>query len=280
MRTDRPPTLLIVAGSDPTAGAGLQADLKTATCLGVYAYTAVTAITLQDGQRVHAVHPLEARQVAEQMRICLTNLPVDAIKLGMLANRGILLAVSEVLHEWPHIPVIADPVLAGTGGGTLLESEGTELYLTHLLPHITLLTPNLPEAERLSGLRVRTLPDMEQAARRLAGHRPTTVLITGGHLPGDTLTDLLWDGKNVELFHSQRLPGPGFHGTGCTLTTAIAVGLAQGKSSSEAVRYALLYLRRAMIDSLPLGAGQRLLNHPPGALPLDPARGDNPPWTP
>ena len=260
MRPHRPPTILIVAGSDPSAGAGLQADLKTVTCLGGYGLTAVTAITVQDSQHVHAVYPLEPQQVAQQMRACLADFAVDCIKLGMLASQEIVLAVAQVLQEWPQIPVVADPVLAGTGGGTLLDAEGKTAFLAHLLPHITLLTPNLPEAEALSGLPMQSLPDMEQAARQLAGGRPTAILVTGGHLPGDTLTDLLWDGQTVQLFGSQRLHGPGFHGSGCTLASAIAVGLAQGKHIADAVYSGLLCLRRAMADSLALGKGQHLLN--------------------
>ncbi|MEO5363904.1 MAG: bifunctional hydroxymethylpyrimidine kinase/phosphomethylpyrimidine kinase [Magnetococcus sp. DMHC-8] len=259
----RPPTVLVVAGSDPTAGAGLQADLKTITCLGGYALTAVTAITVQDTRRVDQVHPLPAWQVAQQMRVCLADLPVDCIKLGMLATADIVLAVTGVLHEWPHIPVVADPVLAGTGGGTLLDAGGRDSLLQHLLPRVALLTPNLPEAQALSGLTVQSLPEMEQAARHLAGQTRTAILVTGGHLPGEELVDLLWHAQQVRHFHSRRRPGPGFHGTGCTLASAIAVGLALGNPLEEAVQAGLTHVRRAMENSLALGRGQRLLHHCP-----------------
>ncbi len=264
-RRQRVPTVLVVAGSDPTAGAGLQADLKTITRLGGYALTAVTAITIQDTQRVHQVHPLPARQVAQQMRVCLADLPVDCIKLGMLATREIVLAVADVLAEWPRIPVVADPVLTGTGGGTLLDAGGREAFLEKLLPWISLLTPNLPEAQMLSGLTVQSVPEMALAARQLAGDSQCAILVTGGHLPGEALTDLLWLDQQVSLFHSRRIPGTGFHGTGCTLASAIAVGLAQGKGGKEAVSLGLAYLQRAMAESLTLGQGQRLL-HPAPSL--------------
>ncbi|MBF0460358.1 MAG: bifunctional hydroxymethylpyrimidine kinase/phosphomethylpyrimidine kinase [Magnetococcales bacterium] len=253
------PVILIVAGSDPTSGAGLQADLKTVTRLGGYALTAVTAITVQDTRHVHQVYPLPAYQVAQQMRACLADLPVNGIKLGMLATREIVLAVAEVLAEWPQIPVVADPVLAGTGGGTLLDAGGHHALLTQLLPLVSLLTPNLPEAQALSGLPVHTLPEMEAAARQLAGQGKTAILVTGGHLPGPLLTDLLWSNQHARQFHSQRIPGAGFHGTGCTLASAIAVGLAQGQSCAEAVQGGLVFVRQAMERGFVLGRGQRLL---------------------
>ncbi|MBF0400409.1 MAG: bifunctional hydroxymethylpyrimidine kinase/phosphomethylpyrimidine kinase [Magnetococcales bacterium] len=259
MGQQRPPTVLVVAGSDPGAGAGLQADLKTITALGGYALTAVTAITVQDTRRVYQVYPLSPQQVVQQMRVSLADVPIDCIKLGMLATRAIVEAVAELLAEWPAIPVVADPVLAGTAGGTLLDAGGRQAFLAALLPRIALLTPNLPEAQALTGSSVQSVGDMLRAARQLAGVQGRAVLVTGGHLVGASLTDLLWDGRAVRHYYSQRLPGT-FHGTGCTLAAAIAVGVAQGKSHDEAVRVALRHLRRAMAESLPLGRGQQILN--------------------
>lgn len=258
--------VLVVAGSDPSAGAGLQADLKTVTSLGGYAMTAVTTITVQDSCSVHHVYPLPGEWVAQQMRVCLADSNVDCIKLGMLATAEIVLAVVEVLTEWPHIPVVADPVLAGTGGGTLLDHGGRQVFLTHLLPLLTLLTPNLPEARALSGLEVGTVADMERAARYLAALTPrgqagkTAVLVKGGHLHGDTMTDLLFDGETLSLFQGQRVSGSGFHGTGCVLASAIATGLAQGKPLKEAVGAGVAYVRRAIQASFVLGKGQRVLH--------------------
>ncbi|MEO5341154.1 MAG: bifunctional hydroxymethylpyrimidine kinase/phosphomethylpyrimidine kinase [Magnetococcus sp. MYC-9] len=268
-----PPTVLVVAGSDPSAGAGLQADLKTVTRLGGYALTAVTAITVQDTRRVYQVYPLPAGQVAQQMRVCLADMRVDCIKLGMLASREIVLAVAEVLAEWPQIPVVADPVLAGTGGGTLLDEGGRQSFLERLLPQIALLTPNLPEAESLSGLRVASVAEMERAAHHLAALSGGSILVTGGHLPGESLTDLLWEEGVAYRFHSRRLAGPGFHGTGCTLASAVAVGLAQGKSGPLAVEAGLRHVRRAMEESqtgLRPEPHQRALpsGRPPGSVTL------------
>ncbi|MEO5349231.1 MAG: bifunctional hydroxymethylpyrimidine kinase/phosphomethylpyrimidine kinase [Magnetococcus sp. YQC-3] len=255
-----PPIILTVAGSDPTAGAGLQADLKTITHLGGYATTAVTAITIQDTQQVHQVYPLPPHQVAEQMRTCLADLPVACIKLGMLANKEILLTVANILRAWPRIPVVADPVLAGSKGGTLLDHNGLQPYLEILLPQLTLLTPNLPETTTLTGLPVHSLPEREQAARQLAQGNQTAILIKGGHGEGEQLTDLLLNKGKIYLFSNPRLPGPGFHGTGCTLASAISVYLAQGNTIEEAVKKGLLFVQQAIANSLPLGKGQHLLN--------------------
>lgn len=265
--------VLVVAGSDPSAGAGLQADLKTVAGMGGYAMTAVTAITVQDTLFVQHVYPLPAEWVAQQMRTCLADMGADCIKLGMLATQEIVLAVAKVLAEWPHIPVVADPVLAGTAGGTLLDKGGHQAFLAKLLPLVTLLTPNLPEAQILSGIEIHSLADMELAARRLvwlaqnsqAGAQNSqaggpAVLVTGGHLPGELITDLFFDGSNVRHFHAQRFPGSGFHGTGCALTSAIATGVAQGKSLDAAVVAGLAFVRRAIEESFALGKGQRLLN--------------------
>ncbi len=257
-----PPVLLTVAGSDPTAGAGLQADLKTITALGGYALTVVTAITVQDTQRVHRVVPLPGALVAQQMRCCLAELPVAGIKLGMLATAEIVLAVAEILAQWPAVPVVADPVLAGTGGGTLLDAGGREAMLQHLLPHITLLTPNLPEAAALTGLDLHTASAREEALARLGQQSGQAVLLTGGHLPGAQLTDLLWAQGHLSAFTHARIAGGPFHGTGCTLASAIAVGLAQGMTMATAIERAQRWVRRCMQESLALGHGQRLLHVP------------------
>ncbi|MBF0429188.1 MAG: bifunctional hydroxymethylpyrimidine kinase/phosphomethylpyrimidine kinase, partial [Magnetococcales bacterium] len=249
--------VLIVAGSDPVAGAGLQADLKTVTALGGYGMTAVTAITVQDTQDVFKVVALDPDLVGQQIRVCLQDIGADCIKLGMLATQEIVAVVAKVLAEFPHIPVVADPVLAGTGGGVLLEKGGYDLFMTALLPRLTLLTPNLPESAALTGLTVVSLPEMEQAARRLQALGSGAVLVTGGHLEGAVVTDVLVTERDVDYFQASRLPGPGFHGTGCVLASAIATHLAFGRSVRDAVMAARLHVREAMTNSLDLGKGQR-----------------------
>ncbi|MBF0445645.1 MAG: bifunctional hydroxymethylpyrimidine kinase/phosphomethylpyrimidine kinase [Magnetococcales bacterium] len=251
--------ILIVAGSDPTAGAGVQADLKTITALGGYAMTVITAITVQDTNKVYEVKPVSADLVAQQMAVCLADIGADAIKLGMLATAEIVEAVAEQLAAHPDIPVIADPVLAGTGGGELLDGLGRAKFMDLLLPHIDLITPNGPEAQTLTGLAVRNQQEQEQAARKLAQYG-CGVLLTGGHLPEEKIVDLLLDkAGNLYPFVSQRLQGATFHGTGCTLASAIALHMARGIPLHEGVEYALAYLHKAMVGSLALGSGQRIL---------------------
>ncbi|NGZ05448.1 MAG: hydroxymethylpyrimidine/phosphomethylpyrimidine kinase, partial [Magnetococcales bacterium] len=209
--------LLIVAGSDPVAGAGMQADLKVATGMGVYGMTAVTAITIQDTARVVRVEPLSAELVAQQMRVCLADVGADAIKLGMLATGEIVRAVVGVLRDHPGIPVVADPVLAGTGGGMLLESGALESYRELLIPLVTLLTPNLPEAAALTALPVATPEQMVMAGVRLRELGARAVLVKGGHLEGEGVMDWLAYGTGSRFWHGERLVGSGFHGTGCVL---------------------------------------------------------------
>ncbi|MBF0357671.1 MAG: bifunctional hydroxymethylpyrimidine kinase/phosphomethylpyrimidine kinase [Magnetococcales bacterium] len=252
--------ILIVAGSDPTAGAGLQADLKTVTALGGYAMTAVTAVTVQDTRSVYEVKALAGDLVARQMTVCLADIGADAIKLGMLATAEVVEAVAGVLALYPNIPVIADPVLAGTGGGLLLDGVGREKFMELLLPHIDLITPNAPEAEVLTGFAVSSYREQELAARKLA-ESGCGVLLTGGHLPGDNIFDLLLERDgSLYQYKNSRLEGgqSGFHGTGCTLASAIAVKTAHGIPLNEAVESAIVYLRQTLTGSLTLGGGQRL----------------------
>ncbi|MBF0142921.1 MAG: hydroxymethylpyrimidine/phosphomethylpyrimidine kinase [Magnetococcales bacterium] len=260
-----PPRVLIVAGSDPSGGAGLQADVRTVTALGGYPMTAVTAITVQDTCRVEAVDPLPGELVERQMRACLEDVGADVIKLGMLATADIVRAVIQVGGDYPAIPIVADPVLAGTGGGTLLDGAGRDLFLSGLLPRLTLLTPNLPEAGILTGLDVDS-PEATLRAAEVLGSSGASVLITGGHRPGEEIVDLLLTGSVTHRFAAPRLPLPdrggrevGCRGTGCILTSAIAVGVAEKLQLVAAIVRARAFLRVGLAASLPLGAGQRLM---------------------
>ncbi|MBF0138052.1 MAG: bifunctional hydroxymethylpyrimidine kinase/phosphomethylpyrimidine kinase [Magnetococcus sp. DMHC-1] len=253
--------VLIVAGSDPVAGAGLQADLKTVSAIGGYAMTAVTAITVQDTRQVYDFLPLEPDWVARQMRVVLQDVGADCVKLGMLGSPGIVAAVAAVLADHPGLPVVADPILVAGGGGSLAKEGAATVLRNLLLPRVTLLTPNVPEAEVLTGLTIDSTATMEQAAQQLAriGCR---VLLTGGHLAsGEIIRDLFFDGQTCHWFASPRRAGPGFHGTGCTLASAVATGVAQGMTLHDAVAHGLDYVRRAVAGSLSLGQGQLLLRH-------------------
>jgi hydroxymethylpyrimidine/phosphomethylpyrimidine kinase len=246
-------TLLIVAGSDPGAGAGLQQDLKTATLLGVYGLTAVTAITVQNSLGVQAVQPVAPEVLEAQLTAVLSDFPVDAIKIGMLATGANVRALAgklEDLEEKP--PLVLDPVLAAGRGGTLLDEDGLDLLQTELFPLTAILTPNVPEAARLTGLATDKPAHLEDAARRLQALGPAWVLAKGGHLPGDPV-DVLTDGKNAYHLPGTRLPAPHNHGSGCLLATALAAHLAQGLTVPEAVNRGRELVTAALRHGLPLG---------------------------
>jgi hydroxymethylpyrimidine kinase/phosphomethylpyrimidine kinase len=248
-------TVLIVAGSDPGAGAGLQQDLKTATLLGVYGLTVVTALTVQNSLGVQAVHPVTPEVVAAQLAAVLADFPVDAVKIGMLGTGANAQAVARRLRDMTKVPpVVLDPVLAAGRGGALLEEGGINVLKTELFPLTTILTPNVPEAARLTGIAIETPDHLEEAARRLQALGPNWVLAKGGHLAGDPV-DVLTDGKNVYHLKGIRLPAPHNHGSGCLLATALAAHLAQEFSVPEAVNQARELVVTALRHGLPLGQG-------------------------
>jgi hydroxymethylpyrimidine/phosphomethylpyrimidine kinase len=255
-------TVLIIAGSDPGAGAGLQQDLKVATLLGAYGLTVATALTVQNSGGVQAVHPVAPEVVAAQLDAVLADFPVDAVKVGMLATAEIVRTVARQLkpllgEEGP--PLVLDPVLAAGGGFPLLTEEGVAALKAELLPLTTLLTPNVPEAALLTGLKITTPADLEDAARRLQALGPRWVLAKGGHLPGEPV-DVLTDGKNAYHLPGPRLAAPHHHGSGCALASACAAGLAQGLSVPEAVNQARDLVRQALRFGLPLGRGTGPVN--------------------
>ncbi len=257
--------VLVIAGSDPIAGAGLQADLKTITALGGYGMTVVTAITVQNRHRVLRVVPLATDLIEQQMTACIEDIGVDTVKIGMLACAEIVTTVSSVLRRYAkNIPIVIDPVLASTTGGTLLDSEGIQFLREQLFSHACLLTPNIPEAEQLTGQSIKDVHAMESAASVLAAFG-VSVLIKGGHLeetsPENRIIDLLFHQGKYHRFIDSRILGPGFHGTGCTLASGIATGIALGKSLEEAVMMARFFVRHAMQNAFQFETGQWLLNH-------------------
>jgi hydroxymethylpyrimidine kinase/phosphomethylpyrimidine kinase len=251
-------TVLIIAGSDPGAGAGLQQDLKVTTLLGAYGLTVVTALTVQNSQGVRAVHPVAPEVVAAQLDAVLSDFPVAAVKVGMLATPALVRTVAERLQGL-DAPLVLDPVLAAGGGFPLLTAEGISRLMEELFPLTHLLTPNAPEAARMAGLEVRTAEDLEAAARRLKDMGPRWVLAKGGHLPGEPV-DVLTDGKNVYHLPGVRLAAPNHHGSGCLLASACAAGLAQGLSMPEAVNRARGLTAQALKYGLPLGRGAGPVN--------------------
>lgn len=258
----QPPRVLIVAGSDSSGGAGIQADLKTLSALGAYGMTAITAITVQNTLGVTDVHAIPSAVVAAQMRSCLEDIGADAIKLGMLHSAELIDAVAEVLAEYPAIPVISDPVMVAKGGAALLQSEAVGALANMILPLAAVVTPNTEEAAVLLGSAVEDEPAAERAARELSDRFDTAVLLKGGHLSGAGVQNLLAqpDGS-VARFVSPRLDTQHTHGTGCTLASAISAGVAAGLPLNQAVSHACGFVHAAIANAPGFGQGHGPIDH-------------------
>ena len=263
--------VLIIAGSDSGGGAGIQADIKAVSALGGFAMTAVTALTAQNTEGVPAIHEVPPDFVAEQIRVVLDDIGADCIKTGMLHRADIIETVTETLAKHaPGVPVVVDPVMVAKGGASLLQAEAVSALKQHMVPLATLLTPNAPEAEALTGMEVRQPGDAIAAARALAELGAGSVLMKGGHLSGDTVSDLLFDeAGGTETFTNPRIDTRHTHGTGCTLASACAVGIAQGLSLRDAVARARAYVIRAIETAPGLGRGNGPLNHAHTAAPFN-----------
>jgi hydroxymethylpyrimidine/phosphomethylpyrimidine kinase len=260
--------VLIVAGSDSGGGAGIQADIKTVTMLGAYAATAITALTAQNTEGVHAVFPIPPEFIRRQIAVVLDDIGADAVKTGMLHDAAVIDAVAaELRQRAPDVPLVVDPVMAAKGGARLIEPEAVETLKRRLIGRATVLTPNLPEAEILSGSPIADVAAMEAAGRELLGLGCRAVLMKGGHLAGDTVTDVLVTASGSRIWRNPRIASRHTHGTGCTLASAIAAGLARGQTVEEAIDGARRYVLRAIATAPGLGRGHGPLNH---AHPLDP----------
>lgn len=256
--------VLIIAGSDSGGGAGIQADIKTVTALGGFAMTAITAVTAQNTLGVQAVHPLPLEIIRAQIESVLGDLGADCIKLGMLHSGDVIDAVALALDRLaPEVPLVVDPVMVAKGGAALLEDSAVAALRTRLIARAHVLTPNVPEAEALTGLSFRSTGDMADAAQLLLGQGAGAVLLKGGHLQADPgqVTDLLVTTRGAQMFTSTRLDTPHTHGTGCTLASAIAVSLAQGMALVEAVARARDYVWQAIASAPGYGHGHGPLNH-------------------
>jgi hydroxymethylpyrimidine/phosphomethylpyrimidine kinase len=253
----RPGRVLVVAGSDSGGGAGLQADIRTITRLGGYAMTAVTAVTVQNTLGVFAVETMPAWLVADQMRTVLDDIGADAIKIGMLATGEIATAAADMLDRpaASGIPVVLDTVLISSSGRVLLDDPGIDVLRRRLLPKAWLITPNLPEAEALTGAKIADLDAMERAAAALLDLGARNVLVKGGHLLGDDLLDLLVGEDGRQEFRHARVHTRHTHGTGCTLASAIAVRLAQGHGLTDAVATAIAHVQAALSRAPGFGDG-------------------------
>jgi len=246
--------VLIIAGSDSGGGAGIQADLKTVSALGVFGMTAITALTAQNSTGVLGVVEIPAEFVAQQIEVCVADIGCDAVKTGMLANAAIIEAVAATLRRHQLRPLVVDPVMIAKSGASLLHADAVAVLRAKLLPLATVLTPNLHEASALLGREVKTLGQMREAARALRELGPKNVVVKGGHLEG-TATDLLFDGEEFVEFRGERIDTKNTHGTGCIFASAIAAGLAQGESVREAVAQAKQFVTAAIRAGLALGRG-------------------------
>ena len=254
-------TALTIAGSDSGGGAGIQADLKTFAAHGVYGTSAITAVTAQNTIGVTALLALEADVVTAQIEAVAGDIAVHAVKVGMLATAAIVEAVAAAIEELELPLVVVDPVLAAKGGERLLDADGVQMLRAELLPRSLVVTPNIPEAEALSGRTIRSLEDAREAARRIQDLGASAVIITGGHAPGDEIVDLLFDGRGFTEWRMPRIATKNTHGTGCTFASAVAANLALGRTLIESGAAAQQYVAGAIRHALPIGRGHGPLDH-------------------
>ena len=254
--------VLIVAGSDSGGGAGIQADIKAVTMLDAFAATAITALTAQNTEGVHGVLPIDPAFIRQQMEVVLDDIGADAVKTGMLHDAAVIETVASVLAERaPETPLVLDPVMVAKGGAPLIQIEAIGALKTRLVPRAAVLTPNLPEAEILVGGTIGDVAAMHEAARALLALGCGAVLLKGGHLDGDTVHDVLATAAGLTEWTSPRIASRHTHGTGCTLASAIAAGLAQGMETAAAVERARAYVQRAIASAPGIGRGHGPLDH-------------------
>ena len=253
-------TALTIAGSDSSGGAGIQADIKTMTANGVYAMSAVTALTAQNTTGVYGILESTPEFLANQLDCIFTDIFPDAVKTGMVSSTGLIEVIADKLKQYKAKNIVVDPVMVATSGSRLISQEAVDALKELLLPLATVLTPNIPEAEVLSGLTISGPADMEKAAQAIGEAYGCAVLCKGGHDLNDA-NDLLWRDGTCKWFHGRRIGNPNTHGTGCTLSSAIASNLAKGCDLDTAVERAKAYLSGALAAMLDLGAGQGPMDH-------------------
>ncbi|MBW2650111.1 MAG: bifunctional hydroxymethylpyrimidine kinase/phosphomethylpyrimidine kinase [Deltaproteobacteria bacterium] len=252
--------IMTIAGSDSGGGAGIQADLKTITVLGGFGMSVITALTAQNTLGVHGIHEVPIDFVEKQFDAVATDIGIDAAKTGMLSNSEIIRAVAGKIRHYGVKKLVVDPVMVAKGGAKLIRDEAKETLIHELLPLAFVITPNVPEAEELTGMKIATVEDMKKAAEIIHQMGAKNVFLKGGHMSEDAL-DVLYDGRDFHEFTSERIDTKNTHGTGCTTSAAIATGLAQGMNVYEAVRRAKDYITMAIKHSLCIGEGHGPTNH-------------------
>jgi hydroxymethylpyrimidine/phosphomethylpyrimidine kinase len=252
--------IMTIAGSDSGGGAGIQADLKTITALGGFGMSVITALTAQNTLGVHGIHEIPVEFVEKQFDAVATDIGIDAAKTGMLSNASVIKAVAGKIRHYAVKNLVVDPVMVAKGGTRLIKDEAKETLIRELLPLALIVTPNIPEAEELTGMRITSIADMQKAAIAIRDMGAATVLVKGGHM-GGAAVDVLCDSGTFDEFRSERIDTTDTHGTGCTMSAAIATGIAQGMPVQEAVRQAKDYVTTAIRFSLRIGGGHGPTNH-------------------
>lgn len=253
-------TALTIAGSDSSGGAGIQADIKTMICNGVYAMSAITALTAQNTTGVTGIMEASPEFLGEQMDNIFTDIRPDAVKIGMVSSAALIEMIAAKLREYEAENIVVDPVMVATSGAKLIADDAVAALKKELLPMAAILTPNIPEAEVLSGMEIRTEDDMIKAAKTISETYGCAVLCKGGHQLNDA-NDLLYRDGSYQWFYGKRIDNPNTHGTGCTLSSAIAANLAKGFTLDEAVERAKRYISGALAAMLDLGKGSGPMNH-------------------
>lgn len=253
-------TALTIAGSDSSGGAGIQADIKTMTANGVFAMSVITALTAQNTTGVSGIMEVSPEFLKQQTDCIFTDIRPDAVKIGMVSSAELITAIAEKLTEYRADNIVVDPVMVATSGAKLISDDAVETLRAKLLPMADILTPNIPEAEVLSGMSIKTEDDMIKAAEKISGSYHCAVLLKGGHQLNDA-NDLLYRNGSFRWFYGKRIDNPNTHGTGCTLSSAIASNLAKGFDMDSSVERAKAYISGALADMLDLGAGSGPMNH-------------------
>lgn len=252
--------VMLIGGSDSGAGAGIQADLKAATAMGVYGTTVITALTAQNTLGVQGIYPVPPAFVAQQIDSVMQDIGTDALKTGMLLDGEIIRVVAEKISKYGIKKVVVDPVILAKGGHPLLKEDALGVLKSVLIPMSFLVTPNVNEAEWLSGVTIMGSQDLKDVAKRLHGLGARNILIKGGHLTGEEAQDLLYDGREFTTFTSPRIPGISIHGSGCVLASSISAGLAKGQSLPEAINTARELLQKAMRHPIHIGKGHEVVD--------------------
>ena len=253
--------ILIIAGSDPSGGAGIQADIKTASCLGSYAMTAVTAVTVQNTCGVKSVFPIPVNEIYNQIIFTSKDIRPDAIKIGMLHSTGVINEIIRSLNKIRIKKVILDPVMVAKGGSKLISNQAIEMMKNKLIKRVNLITPNLPEAEILTGIKINSKEDMISAAKKLIELGVPNVLIKGGHLRSKKVNDIFVNKDEIKIFSNNRFKTKNTHGTGCTLSTAITSFFSCGKTLKKSCELGIKYVNSAILTNPRIGKGHGPINH-------------------